>query len=230
MTPFQWALIVVGIGAAIAVWWSTQRGRDSGVGPGVGERMKGAGPQMGVTPREKQLDMFNATGQFDEFGVGRARRVAPSLDGAPTASQASRPQVQQKIIALLIAERDGTHIYGTKVHAALAANNLQFGEKQIYHRLVQGDPIYSVASLLKPGYLDPALAPNFSTPGLSIFMVLPGPLPPVTAFREMMQTAQNLAKALNSEVFDMRRKPLTPESLLKLEFEVEGWARSNPGA
>ena len=59
-------------------------------------------------------------------------------------------------------------------------------------------------------------------------MVLPGPLPAVSTFREMLATAQSLAKSLNASVYDMRRQPLTPEVGLKLEREVEQWARQNP--
>jgi len=227
MTPLQWALLIVGIGAAVAVWWASRRKGDGLRGWQAGGVEE---PSLGM-PRKAsaaQLDMFSATGQFDEFGVGKPRKVAPRLGDAPTASQAARNPVQQKIIALLIAERDGTHINGPKIHAALNAQGLEYGDKHIYHRLAGGDPVFSVASLLKPGYLDPAIAAGFSTPGLSLFLVLPGPLPPVTAFRDMLSTANALAQALNAEVYDMRRKPLTPEALLKLEHDVEHWARQHP--
>lgn len=221
MTPLNWAVLIVGLGAAVVVWWVSRRNR----GPGE----EWIEPARGKA-NDKQLDMFTSTQQFDEFGVGKPRpaKVAPRLDGAPTASQSARKDPPQKIIALLIAEREGTHIFGPQVHAALREHGLEFGAKQIYHRLADGESVYSVASLLKPGFIDPAEEQSFSTPGLSIFMVLPGPLPPVSTFREMLATAQSLAKTLNASVYDMRRQPLSPEASLKLEREVEQWARQNP--
>ncbi len=221
MTPLNWAVLIVGLGAAVVVWWVSRRNR----GPGE----EWIEPARGKA-NDKQLDMFTSTQQFDEFGVGKPRpaKVAPRLDGAPTASQPARKEPPQKIIALLIAEREGTHIFGPQVHAALREHGLEFGAKQIYHRLADGESVYSVASLLKPGFIDPADEQSFSTPGLSIFMVLPGPLPPVSTFREMLSTAQSLAKTLNASVYDMRRQPLSPEASLKLEREVEQWARQNP--
>lgn len=218
MTPLNWAVLIVGLGAAVIVWWVSRRNRDAG------------GEWIEPKASDKQLDMFTSTQQFDEFGVGKPRpaKVAPRLDGAPTSSQSARREPQQKIIALLIAEREGTHIFGPQVHSALRQHGLEFGAKQIYHRLADGEAVYSVASLLKPGFIDPAEEQSFSTPGLSIFMVLPGPLPAVSTFREMLATAQSLAKALNASVYDMRRQPLTPEATLKLEREVEQWARANP--
>ncbi len=218
MTPLNWAVLIVGLGAAIIVWWVSRRKRDVN------------GEWIEPKAKDKQLDMFTSTQQFDEFGVGKPRpaKIAPRLDGAPTSSQRAQSEPQQKIIALLIAEREGTHIFGPQVHTALRQHGLEFGAKQIYHRLADGDSVYSVASLLKPGFIDPADEQSFSTPGLSIFMVLPGPLPAVSTFREMLATAQSLAGMLNASVYDMRRQPLTPEVTLKLEREVEQWARQNP--
>ena len=220
MTPLNWAVLIVGLGAAVVVWWVSRRSSEPDELADMTRRKAS----------DKQLDMFTSTSQFDEFGVGKPRpaKVAPSLDGAPTSSQVVRGEAPQKIVALLIAEREGTHIFGAQVHSALRQHGLEFGAKQIYHRLADGDAVYSVASLLKPGFIDPADAANFSTPGLSIFMVLPGPLPAVSTFREMLATAQSLAKSLNAGVYDMRRQPLSPEMTLKLEREVEQWARQNP--
>lgn len=216
MTPLNWAVLIVGLLAAVVVWWVSRKGQGAN------------GEWLEPKASDKQLDMFNSTGQFDEFGVGKRRRVAPSLDGAPTASEYARGEAPQKIMALLIAEREGTHILGPNIHGALQQHGLEYGAKQIYHRLADGDSVYSVASLLKPGFIDPAESASFSTPGLSIFMVLPGPLPAMSAFREMLATAESLASALNASVYDMRRQPLTPEGKLKLEREVETWARANP--
>lgn len=136
------------------------------------------------------------------------------------------PKVADKIVALLIAEREGTAIMGARLHQALAAQGLVYGAKQIYHRLSGGEPVFSVASLVKPGVLVPAEAAGFSTPGLSVFMVLPGPLKPAAALQDMLSTAQALARALNAEVYDGRKQPLTGESMRELQRDVEDWARA----
>ncbi len=211
-------------------------------------------------------------GQFDEFGVGRARRrVAPSLDSpapdeaapvapppperlppwvrsaaataptAPARAQASndampppavaKPVVAkkgpaQKIIALLLVEREGGVITGTKLHSVLAAQGLAYGNKQIYHRMIRDQPVFSVASLVKPGVLVPADAAQFSTPGLSAFLVLPGPMKPVSALHDLLATAQALARALNAEVYDSKKQPLSSELMRALQADVEAWART----
>ena len=50
---------------------------------------------------------------------------------------------------------------------------------------------------------------------------------PQDALRDMLGTADKLAKALNAEVFDAKRKPLTAASMRELTAEIDGWARAN---
>jgi cell division protein ZipA len=239
MGAFQWALLILGVAAVVAVYVYSRRERGK-VEPRIEPQ---ATEPKASAPSSRQMDIFSTTstaGQFDEFGVGKPRRVAPQFGGpagdedvqssegdlgAPTAER----QVPEKIVSLLIAEREGTHIYGDQIHAALHAQGLEFGARQIYHRLDKsagdgGQPVFSVASLLKPGYLDPAQSKGFTTPGLTVFMVLPGPVPPITAFQDMLATTQALARQLNAEVYDGKRRPLSTTAARALQAEVEAYA------
>ncbi|GAC1625472.1 MAG: cell division protein ZipA [Nevskia sp.] len=245
MSPLQWALLIFAVLAVIAIYLFSRRDRRA-----FEHHEPDADSPLLPPARARQLDIFGAEGQqFDEFGVGKARRVEPKIDagpdlpppvvpapgpGAPVASSRVAPTVDgppsQKIVSLLIAEREGTQIHGIELHQALEAQGLQYGARQIYHRLAHGEPVFSVASLLKPGHLDPALAEDFSTPGLTLFMVLPGPVRGSDAIRDMMATADKLARALNAEVFDSKRQSFTPSSARSLQLEVDAWARNNPAS
>lgn len=251
MSVLQWALLILGAIAVIGVYVVSRRERPSS---GLSAAQRREDMQSRLPPAE-QAELF-AAGKFDEFGVGKARkRTAPSFASgaqdslfsgsepaerkmappaaAPVAAPVATPAPaaatgsEEKIIALLIAEREGTSIYGGKLHTALQAQKLQFGERQIYHRMEQGMVVFSVASLLKPGTLDPAESAGFSTPGLSVFMVLPGPVKPIAAFQDMVATARALAKSLNADVYDAKRQLFDAASERTLKAEVEGWARSN---
>lgn len=217
MSPLQWALLLFGAAAVIAVYFYSRRDRRA---------MEDDGTREPLLPKsdQGQLDIFASSGsQFDEFGVGKPRRVTPTVGPAP-AEKGEAPA--EKIVSVLVAEREGTHIRGERIHEALRAQGLEYGARSIYHRLRDGAPVFSVASMLKPGVLDPAAAASFSTPGLTLFMVLPGPQQPQDAIRDMLGTAQQLARALNAEVCDARRRPLAPAALRELEQEVEAWARA----
>jgi len=244
MSPLQWALLIFAVLAVIAIYLFSRRDRRAL------DRTDPAEDSPLLPPaRERQLDIFGAEGQqFDEFGVGKPRKVevkmepelgaAPHVVSAPGPTASPAPRVaptadkppSQKIVSLLIAEREGTQIHGIDLHQALAAQGLEFGARQIYHRLSKGEPVFSVASLIKPGHLDPAAAANFTTPGLTLFMVLPGPVRGSDAIRDMIATADKLARALNAEVFDSKKLSFTPSSARSLQLEVDAWARANTGA
>lgn len=253
MSALQWALLIFAVIAMVAVYLYSRRDRRA-----MDRWESDDSSEPLLPPRDQQLDIFNS-GQFDEFGVGKPRRVAPridTLDDDPAEAPAPEPapattkphatarrrtepsvaapmapaakaQIEEKIVALLIAERDGAQIPGSQLHAALQAQALEYGDRQIYHRLYDNAPVFSVASLVKPGYLDPAQAAEFSTPGLTVFMVLPGPQQPAAAIRDMLATAGRLAGDLNAQVYDGKRKPLTPNAGRELQMEVESWARRN---
>jgi cell division protein ZipA len=134
------------------------------------------------------------------------------------------PPGQEKIIVLHVAAKEGQAFAGPAVHTALQLCRLQFGMREVYHRIteVNGVPeaVFSVANMVKPGQLDPMQAQQFRTPGLTLFMVMPGPIDAVTAFRDMLDTAQRLAARLGGDVLDDKRALLTHQSEQYLHDQI----------
>ncbi len=236
MSTLQWALLLLGVGIAGVLIWSSRRERRAqdrlnAPAPRPASRDWSA-PEPTLPPSEPSA---GPRAGFDEFGVGRPRkagagappaRTAPTVSAVPPAPVAPTPTVPDKVIGLYIAEHEGTNILGPKIHAALRDRGLRFGAKRIYHRFDGEHAIFSVASLVKPGTLDPAEAEGFATPGLSVFLQLPGPLRPVAAFQDMLDTARGLARALNAELYDSElRAPLSGERERALHEQVEEWTR-----
>jgi len=235
MSVLQWALLIVGAVAVIAVYVLSRRSNrlpNDWAPPSA----RGSAPGVLPKPATDQMDMFaqgKRGSEFDEFGVGKPRKrtaaeqLADEAEAAAVAagSAPAKPPVEEKIVTLLIAEREGTAIFGPKIHAALKAQGLQFGDHRIYHRQQSGKAVFSVASLVKPGVLDPAEQEGFCTPGLTVFMLLPGPATPQVALQDMIATSQALAGALNAEVFDAGRQPFTTETARTLRADVESWAQ-----
>lgn len=234
MSALQWALLLLGVGIVVALIWSSRRDKRAleRLGMPSPPASRDWSVRHDALPESSPAAPSRvAETDFDEYGVSRPRRkVAPEISGfAPAPGTAARPP--EKLIGFYIAEHEGTNILGPKIHAALRERGLSHGARRIYHRANGDQTLFSVASLVKPGVLDPADAEGFATPGLSVFMILPGPADPVAAFHEMLDTARGLARALNAELYDSeQRAPLTPEHERTLQRQVEEWVRQHGAA
>ncbi|MDN5782819.1 MAG: cell division protein ZipA [Luteimonas sp.] len=126
------------------------------------------------------------------------------------------PAGEETIFVLHVASPEGTAFDGPDVHAALDAEGLKFGLNDFYHRVTDDngeiESVYSVASMVKPGVLDPVDQDHLRTPGLTLFLILPGAIEGLRAMRDMMETANALAKRLGGQVLDDQRNRLKAQS------------------
>ena len=91
----------------------------------------------------------------------------------------------------------------------------------------------SLASLKEPGTFDPDRMTGTEFRGVALFTVMPGPLPALRAFDELVVTARALATTLGGQLQDERGGPLTLQRLTRLREEVMELERSGgtpPGA
>jgi cell division protein ZipA len=150
-------------------------------------------------------------------------RVAPTLGGdssevesqpEPAADDASddtsEPQeapaeAKQKIVTLRLIAREGGAFKGDELILSLRGIGLRHGQFGIFHRYDGNDEsrtVFSAASLVEPGSFDLANIKEQEIPGISLFLVLPGPIEGVEAFDMMMESARALAQALDAELLD----------------------------
>jgi cell division protein ZipA len=155
-------------------------------------------PDAAVRDDDEYDDGFD-----DDIPVGETRDfVGDSEENAETAEQ---PQIEQKIVTLRLVARGDDHFNGEQVVLALRGLGLRHGKFGIFHRVEGTDDesiVFSVASLVEPGTFDLANIRQQELPGVSMFMVLPGPKDGAEAFDEMMETARALADSLNGELLD----------------------------
>ena len=176
------------------------------------ESLQPSAPARGVTP-----DLFGD----DE--VSPAREVNPARN-APSGRRESRPEraarkAEPDVIALMVLAVEGQTFRGSELVACMLEHDLRFGEMDIFHRHAdasgQGPVLFSVANALKPGTFDPNNMDNFSSPGISMFMQLPGPQDPRSAYNLMLATAEQIAQAMGGDVRDASRRPLSTEVRLR---------------
>ncbi|MGA7802429.1 MAG: cell division protein ZipA, partial [Gammaproteobacteria bacterium] len=155
---------------------------------------------------------------------------APERMAAPARPAGLRPPEEgEKIVALFVVAPRGQRFRGAEVTRALTDAGLQFGAMDIYHRYPRGDdgaePVFSVANLVDPGTLNPAAMDDFATPGLSLFMRLPGPMTGRKALDDLIATAQRLADNLDGELRDRTRSVLSRQTIEALREEVVEFER-----
>jgi cell division protein ZipA len=111
----------------------------------------------------------------------------------------------QKIVTLRLVGRDKRPFQGDELILSMRGIGLRHGKFGIFHRYDGNDEnrtIFSAASLVEPGSFDLANIKEQQIPGISLFMVLPGPVEGVEAFDLMMAAARALGQSLDGELLD----------------------------
>lgn len=213
-TALRWILLAAGLVLVAGLWgWGLWRERQA-----ARRRLAEArAARAALTPEEAEAALAALEREV-------RRRRAPDRESAGGAGEG--PEL---VIALHVAARRGPdgrrgRFEGEALARALDQCGLEPGPRRIYHHMSQGRPVFSVASMVEPGHLEPEmLAGGFGTPGLALFLALPGPVSGREAFDRMLETARRLAAHLDGELLDERRSALTPQTVAWLRERVAGW-------
>jgi cell division protein ZipA len=164
-------------------------------------------------------------------------RVEPTLDvgedGAEVASETTDeeaaedtpaiPDAPQKIVTLRLVARQKRTFKGDDLILSLRGIGLRHGKFGIFHRYdgnEENRTIFSAASLVEPGSFDLANIKDQEIPGISMFLVLPGPLDGVESFDMMMASARALAQSLDGELLDESGSTLSIQRERYLREEI----------
>ena len=189
----------------------------------------------------------------DSDSSDSGERIAPSLDGAglveadeemsfaaPTigddeaASEAEAElpadNIPQKIVTLRVVARETKAFAGDELILSMRGIGLRHGKFGIFHRYDGNDEsrtIFSAASLVEPGSFDLQNIAEQQIPGISLFLVLPGPVDSVEGFDLMMSAARMLAQSLEGELLDETGSTLSIQRERYLREEIIQYQHSN---
>ena len=231
LDPLRLSLLVVGLIVVAAVYWlSTRRGRrperdDSATDFSGSGFVDDEGPEPLFTD---PLADDPEPGQAGGFG-NESRADFTALESSTPAEAATDDGLERRnplrFIVLHVVAPDGEEFAGETVTRALEEAEVGFGDHSIYHypaaRGSDEDPVFSVANMVEPGYLDLQRQPDFTTPGISFFMRVPGPLEGGAAFSKMLHAARGVATRLGGVLLDESRTPLTSDLAEAIRRQAE---------
>lgn len=150
--------------------------------------------------------------------------------GAQIARKTTADNEEELHIVMTVMARSGERFSGEALRMALEHADLHHGEMNIFHRHERPeDPatptLFSAANVLAPGHFDPSRMDAQSSPGIAMFMRLPGPEQPVDAFQQMLDAARTVAEDLDGTVCDETRSTLTPQSINHLRERIADFRR-----
>ncbi|GHH56297.1 cell division protein ZipA [[Pseudomonas] boreopolis] len=149
-----------------------------------------------------------------------------------TSELGKRPsQDFDKIVSLYVAAKAGQVLRGEDIVVAAEKTGLVFGHMNVFHRLIEGHPergpIFSMASILKPGSFDMANIREMQTPAIAFFLTLPAPMTALDAWEKMLPTVQRMAELLDGVVLDDSRNALGRQRIAHIRDDLRAYDRQH---
>lgn len=185
MDGLRWLLLLFGLLVIVGVYLYSRRERG---------RKEAAAAAPAVPRVEPSFEPLPEPGE----SVG-----SPEMEGEH-ADVADLPKPEKIVTLRLVAKHHGAFA-GDELALTLRGIGMRHGKFGIFHRYEGDDEnrvIFSAASLVEPGSFDLANLKAQRIPGISLFMVLPGPLEGAQAYDLMVTAGRALSKSLNAELLD----------------------------
>jgi cell division protein ZipA len=154
--------------------------------------------------------------------------VADERDaGGASAGRSGSPGEAPKVVTLYLRARGDRLISGLTLLDSAIKAGLRFGEMKIFHRRHQGagKPVFSMANITRPGTFDPSGWNLFETPGVTLFLTLPGPVSALDAWDAMLATSQRLSELLEADLMDDAQCLLTRQRISQIREEMREFDR-----
>ena len=217
MDDLRWFLLLFGLIGIVGVYLYSRRERT---------REESDDPPAEIQERlEPSLDGEQVGDEIDELATSDSPVLAAEPEAEPKA-----PEQKQKIITLRIVARNHSSFAGDDLALSLRGIGLRHGKFGIYHRHDGNDEskiIFSVASLVEPGSFDLKNLKSQEIPGISMFMVLPGPIDGAQAFDLMMVAARALSQSLDADLLDESGSTLSIQRERYMREEIVQFQTSN---
>lgn len=210
MDGLRWLLLLFGVLVVAGVYWY---GRREANRPSLGKNPERREPSIATLESGDAADLLSAPNADLEEAV---EPESDSVDEDPAAPP-------EKIVTLRVIAPNRGAFPGDDLALALRAVGMRHGKFGIFHCYDAEDEnrvVFSAASLVEPGSFDLANLREQKFPGISLFMVLPGPIDGAKAFDLMMHAARSLTTKLGAELLDESGSTLSIQRERYLREEI----------
>ena len=125
-------------------------------------------------------------------------------------------EVEQDVIILHLMARAGERFAGSAILEVLLSNGFRYDSKKIFQRHKSddgaGEVLFSLANSVNPGTFELDSMADFSTPGLSFFMIMQDTRDPMYAFEQLLSTMDIIKGVLGGELKDAGHSALTRQT------------------
>lgn len=207
MDGLRWLLLLFGLLIVIAVYLYSRRS--------PGSEIQSASTMRAL--RSKIEPLLRADTSSEDVNVTDV--AADDHDSGP-----------QKIVTLRIVARHHGTFAGDELALSLRGVGMRHGKFGIFHQfdgIDETKSVFCAASLVEPGSFDLTNLKEQRIPGISLFMVLPGPLDGLKAFDLMILAARALSQSLDADLLDesgstlsIQRERYLREEVIQFEHEI----------
>lgn len=217
MDGLRWLLLFFGLLVVVGVYLYSRkdRGREQ---KSTAEKPAGKRVEPSLSGESEGLES-----EDDQDGELPQISVDPDAEPEPAAQE-------QKIITLRIVADNHSSFAGDELALSLRGIGMRHGKFGIFHRYEGVDEnkiIFSIASLVEPGSFDLSNLKEQEIPGISLFMVLPGPVDGAEAFDLMMVAARALSQSLKAELLDESGSTLSVQRERYMREEIIQYQTAN---
>ena len=214
MDGLRWLLLLFGLLVIAGVYLYSRRGKDSA-------------EESDTVPGRLEPVLDGADG-VDESTEERGH--SPADDDDDIIDDAPPSNGPQKIVTVRIVAHEKKSFKGDDLILSMRGIGLRHGKFGIFHRYDGSDEsrtVFSAASLVEPGSFDLQNIKEQEIPGISLFLVLPGPLDSVEGFDMMLAAARTLTQSLDGELLDESGSTLSIQRERYLREEIIQFQHSN---
>jgi cell division protein ZipA len=169
---------------------------------------------------------------FDESQEAKTQEAASKASSPETNTSSSSTKAEvgeTDVLVLNIRSTDENPIQGASLLPMLLTLGFKFGEHDIFHRHVntngKGPILFSLTNMFKPGVFDIDNIENFSTYGLSLFMMLPIEGDAQQVFNMMHNAARKLSEEFGCRILDGNKVGVSKQSMQQYVERIREFER-----